>query len=81
MFFARGLCKFEVVFGPFNVIIVSQSFVLGAVLEPSCACAGANNELGVVSVMATCVLPMENVCYFVDLFIYTSLLLRKLHNT
>jgi len=43
--------------------------------------AGANNELAVVSVMATCVLPTENVCYFRDLFIYTSVLLIKLHNT
>jgi hypothetical protein len=37
--------------------------------------AGANNELAVVSIVATGILPMTNVCYFLDLLIYTSLLL------
>jgi hypothetical protein len=54
-----------------NVIIVSQPFVLGNVLEPICACVGASNELSVVSVMAIGVLSMVNACYLLDLFMYT----------
>jgi hypothetical protein len=79
LFSARGHCKFETIFYAFSVIIVSHSFVLSAVLEPSCTWAGASIEVVVVSVMATYLQPTANLCYFLDLFNYTLLLLRKLY--